>query len=151
VTSFVESLPTLAPSVLEYILDDAGDVVSVVDIIAKPAEALSGIEVILSDIISLGAVASAVTSIGGEIGCFFAGDDCSETADPSASFMSSCIAIKAAATTTYVPVQSSMTVTRPPAVITSIIDTPPTETSQIVTPAATSSTAARTTAPPSSR
>jgi len=43
VTDFVESLPTLAPQVLQEIVQDAGDVVSVVEeIITNPAAALTG-------------------------------------------------------------------------------------------------------------
>ncbi|KAG0645115.1 hypothetical protein D0Z07_9119 [Hyphodiscus hymeniophilus] len=102
VTDFVESIPTLAPAILEDIIHDGEDVVSIVgDIFTNPGAAVTaivnGVESVISDI----------ESVGGEvvsgIECLFDKKKCqqSSTADPAATISASCSAILAAATTTY--------------------------------------------------
>jgi hypothetical protein len=107
VTDFIQSLPTLAPEVLEDIIQDDEDVVSVVgDIFTNPEAAVtvivSGVEAVVSDVESVGKV------ILSGLECFFDSNKCS-TADLAATISSSCNAILAAATTTYTPPTTSST------------------------------------------
>jgi hypothetical protein len=115
VTDFIVSLPTLAPEVLEEIVQDGEGVVSVIgEIFTNPGAAItvieSGVEEVVSDI----------TSVGGDVisfvKCLFG--DCSTPSSPpnaAATLSASCQAIMAAATTTYTPTEPAATTTYPAA------------------------------------
>ncbi|KAN0101983.1 hypothetical protein V8E51_012493 [Hyaloscypha variabilis] len=111
VTSFIESLPSLAPEVLNDILTDGEDVVSVVEeLFTNPGAALTIIEGDVMTVVS--DVESVVTGAWNDFTCFICGC-CSSAAaasaaattslDPAASLAQSCSQINAAATTTYSP------------------------------------------------
>jgi len=111
VTSFIESLPSLAPEVLNDILTDGEDVVSVVEeLFTNPGAALTIIEGDVMTVVS--DVESVVTGAWNDFTCFICGC-CSNSAaasaaattslDPAASLAQSCGQINAAATTTYSP------------------------------------------------
>jgi hypothetical protein len=125
VTSFIAALPSLAPEVLEDIVHDGEDVVSVIgEIFTDPEAALTvienGVEVVVSDI----------ESVGGDVVSFFKClfGDCSTSTppDPAATLSASCQAIQAAATTTYSPTVAATTTY--PAAQTSYYEPPPTAT-----------------------
>ncbi|KAE9369686.1 hypothetical protein N431DRAFT_345589 [Stipitochalara longipes BDJ] len=107
VTSFIESLPSLAPEVLNDILTAGEDVVSVVEeLFTNPGAALTVIEGDVMTVVS--DVESVVTGAWNDLTCFFCGC-CSSAAaattslDPAASLELSCSQIAAAASTTYSP------------------------------------------------
>lgn len=104
---FIESIPTLAPAILEDIIHDGEDVVSIIgDIFTNPKAAVtaivSGVEVVVSDIETVGEeVLSCIES-------------CSKNATmallkipPLITISASCKAILAAATTTYSPIATT--------------------------------------------
>jgi hypothetical protein len=103
ITSFVKSLPTLAPEILEKIISDGeelftdpGGVVTLVE---------GDVKTVISDIESV------ATSLWHGFTCLFKlKSDCStSTVDPAATLSSSCGVIMAAATTTWSPAASSTT------------------------------------------
>jgi len=103
VEDFIESLPTLAPEVLEDVIQDGEDVVSLIgELVTDPEAALTvienGVETVVSDVES---VAGGVYTF---FKCLFGSCSSSTAADPAATLSSSCYAVLAAATTTYIPV-----------------------------------------------
>jgi len=100
VTGFIESLPTLAPAILEDIVQDGEDVVSVVEeIITDPGAIITiiegGVKTVVSDIESIG---GDVTSLFRCLfGCKSTG---TTTANPAATLSNSCKSVLAATTTT---------------------------------------------------
>jgi hypothetical protein len=108
VTSFIAALPSLAPEVLEDIIQDGEDVVSVIgEIFTDPEAALTvienGVEVVVSDIESVGGDAISFFK------CLFGDCSTSTPPDPAATLSASCQAIQAAATTTYSPTAAATT------------------------------------------
>lgn len=107
VTSFIESLPSLAPQLLDGIISDGEDVGSViVELFTNPGGALTVIEGDIMTIIT--DVESIATGVWHGFTCFICGcctSSATTTLDPHALLSSSCNNIMAAATTTYSPTQ----------------------------------------------
>jgi hypothetical protein len=110
ITSFVKSLPTLAPEILENIISDGEDVVSVIEeLFTDPGGVVTLIEGAVKTVIS--DIESVATSLWHGFTCLFKPKkDCStSTADPAATLSFSCGVVMAAATTTWSPAPSSTT------------------------------------------
>lgn len=114
ITSFVKALPTLAPEILDYIISDGKDVVSVVEEPFIDPEGVitlieNGGKTVISDIESV------ATSLWHGFTCLFKPKkDCSTSAaDSAATLSNSCGVVMAAATTTWSPAASSSTYTPP--------------------------------------
>jgi hypothetical protein len=106
VTDFIESIPTLAPAILEDIIHDGEDVVPIIgDIFTNPKAAVtaivSGVEVVVSDI------ETGVEEVLSCIKCLFKKCNNGSTQNPAATISASCKAILAAATTTYSPIATT--------------------------------------------
>ena len=110
ITSFVKSLPTLAPEILENIISDGEDVVSVIEeIFTDPGGVVTLIEGDVKTIIS--DIESVATSLWHGFTCLSKPKkDCSTSIlDLAAIFPSSCGVVMAAATTIWNPAPSSTT------------------------------------------
>lgn len=106
ITSFISAIPTLAPQILDNIVSDSENAVSVVEeLFTNPGGVLTliegGFETVISDIEAI------ATEIWGEITCLV--EECTTAPNPAAVLTSSCNQVMAAATTTYSPTEKATT------------------------------------------